>query len=351
VLVAALRDLQWRRKRFAITVIGTALVFAMSLLMSGLATAFRTEINRTLNDQRAEYWVTNSGEAGPFSAGLDLNAADVNAIATTGGITAAAPVVFGRSTASSPDIAVVDVNILGVDASGLGAPTKASAGSPLPVAGSVVVPSRVGAKVGDTLEVGGVAFTVGGVVGKASLFAGSPSVFLTIADAQRVMVGGLPLLSMILVNGDPSAIDAKYAVFSRSQVANDLSRPLASAEQSINFVKVLLWMVAALIVGSVVYLTALERSRDIAVFKATGVSTAAIGAGICVQAVILALAACAIGGVVALMLAPVFPMDVVVSGQSLALLPVLAVVVGMIAGLFGVRRTASVTPAAAFGGP
>ena len=45
-------------------------------------------------------------------------------------------------------------------------------------------------------------------------------------------------------------------------------------------IAVLLWIVAALIVGSVIYLSALERTRDFAVFKAVGVSTRSVIAGL-----------------------------------------------------------------------
>ena len=37
MILAALRDLQWRWKRFAIAIAATALVFSMSLVMSGLS--------------------------------------------------------------------------------------------------------------------------------------------------------------------------------------------------------------------------------------------------------------------------------------------------------------------------
>ena len=115
--------------------------------------------------------------------------------------------------------------------------------------------------------------------------------------------------------------------------------------------KVLLWIVAALIVASVVYLTVLERTRDFAVFKATGVSNRAIGAGICLQAVIISVVASLLGIVLAFLLSPLFPMDVVISTGSMVALPLLAVAVGVLAGLFGVRRTTKVAPATAFGGP
>ncbi len=65
----------------------------------------------------------------------------------------------------------------------------------------------------------------------------------------------------------------------------------------------LLWVVAATIIGSVLYLQAMERTRDFAVFKASGTSTAAIGVGLALQAVTLSLAAAAFAAVLALVLA------------------------------------------------
>ena len=43
MLLAALRDLQWRRRRVAITVIGTGLLLAMTLVLTGLSASFRVE--------------------------------------------------------------------------------------------------------------------------------------------------------------------------------------------------------------------------------------------------------------------------------------------------------------------
>jgi putative ABC transport system permease protein len=100
-----------------------------------------------------------------------------------------------------------------------------------------------------------------------------------------------------------------------------------------------------------VYLSALERSRDFAVFKAAGVSTGRIGVGLAVQAVLIALTASIVGGALAMFIAPKFPMDVIISRGSLFFLPLLAVVVGLLASLVGLNRVAKVQPALAFGGP
>ena len=48
MLFAALRDMQWRRRRLVIAIVSTGLVFAMTLVMTGLANGFRVEAQRTL---------------------------------------------------------------------------------------------------------------------------------------------------------------------------------------------------------------------------------------------------------------------------------------------------------------
>jgi putative ABC transport system permease protein len=352
MLRAALRDLQWRRKRFVITIIGTALVFAMSLLMSGLSNSFSVEIDRTLDAQQSEWWVTRNDAAGAFSPGSFLTDADVTTIRT--GFSDAAPMLYGSATAEtkpgSDGNEVINVTVFGVQPGELGSPTKVVEGTTELAGGQVIVPRKLGVHVGDTIRVAGVDLAVVGVVDKASLLAGTPTITVSLTDAQRMLLGGQPLSSMVIARGTPS-VPADYRVFTKAEARSDLMRPMENPAKSIDFVRILLWVVAGLIIASVVYLNVLERTRDIAVFKATGVSTAAIGAGICLQAVILAVLASLLGIGVALVLTPWFPMDVEIARSSMVQLPLLAIVVGVLAGLVGVRRTTSVAPATAFGGP
>lgn len=356
MLLAALRDLQWRRKRFAITIVGTALVFALSLLMSGLSHAFVVEIDRTLDDQGAEWWITRAEVPGAFSPGSFLTTVDVAAItAPTSGLDEAAGVLYGPATvdadpASDDPDDVVNVTVFGVTDGALGAPTAVVDGSAQVVPGSVIVPRSLGMSVGDTVRLASTDFVVGGIVDKASLIAGTPTLTLELGDAQRLMLGGQPLVSMVVATGDPTLPDG-YRADAEDRTRDDLLRPLENPVRSIDFVKVLLWTVAGLIVASVVYLTVLERSRDLAVFKATGVRSVAIGAGICLQAVIMAVLASLLGILLAVLLAPAFPMDVAIAGRSMVTLPLLAVAVGVLAGLTGVWRSMKVSPATAFGGP
>src|SRR4029077_11624063 len=66
VLIAALRDLQWRRRRFIIAIVGTGVVFAMTLVLTGLANGFTVEAHDTVDDAGVDHWMIPSGAAGPF---------------------------------------------------------------------------------------------------------------------------------------------------------------------------------------------------------------------------------------------------------------------------------------------
>ena len=165
------------------------------------------------------------------------------------------------------------------------------------------------------------------------------------------MANGQNVASMIVTKAVPTSVPDGMTAFDWRGTSTDLARPLMNATRSIDLIRILLWMVAALIVASVIYLSALERTRDFAVFKATGVRTRAIGAGLALQAIVIALAASVVGAILGLLIAPQFPMDVVISRGALLFSPVLAVIVGSLASLVGLRRIAGIEPAVAFGAP
>ena len=355
MLLAALRDLQWRRKRFVVAVFGTSLVLAMSLLMTGLSNSFSVEVDRTLDQQQATEWITIAGATGPFSWGSYLTPADVAALtASNSGLVDPAPILYGTATAeTAPDTSsnrIVTITIFGVQPGAIGAPTAVADGSLNLTTGTIIVPRALGKDVGDTLRIGGRDFTIGGLVDKASLLGGTPTVSMTIEDVQQVLFAGQPLVSMVLAR-DLTELDTSYRAFDRDEVFDDLMRPLQDPILSINFVNTLLWVVAAFIVAAIVYLNVLERARDFAIFKSAGVSTAAIGVGICLQAALIALCASGLAIVVGQLLAPYFPLTVVISTQSMVILPILATTVGILAGLVGVGFTSRVSPSSAFGGP
>jgi putative ABC transport system permease protein len=137
---------------------------------------------------------------------------------------------------------------------------------------------------------------------------------------------------------------------SGARVRTDLERPLASSTQTIGLLDALLLVVAAGIIGSILYLSALERVRDFAVLKATGASNLTLLAGLALQALLLAAVAALLAVLLANLLAPVFPFSIEIPTSAYLRLAVLTLVVGLIATLAGLRQAVGVDPALAFGG-
>jgi putative ABC transport system permease protein len=299
MLLAAIRDLQYRRRRVLVAVLGASLVLALSLVMSGLSASFTNGADRTIRALQAERWAVPADASGPFSSLRPVpltEALDHVSGAERGGVLVSR---INIGTAEDP----LDAIFLGVEPGRPGAPVDVDEGRPLGADGEVVLSSRFGFAVGDSVALNGDLYTVVGLV-DATLLAGSPVAIVTLADAQR----------------------------------------------TISLVRTLLWLVAALIVGSVLYLNALERTADVAVFKAVGVRGASVVAGMFLQATIVALAASLVAIVVAVLLAPVFPMRVEIPRGSIRTLPLIALAMSFLGALAGVRRAVAISPALAFRG-
>ena len=288
MLFVSLRDLQWRIRRFLIGVLATGLVFALALLISGINGSFQNEVGRTIRAIGVDRWVVSSKAFGPFTSSTFVPDSLTDTIKREPGVVAADPLDILHFTVKLP--AVRDLNVIGVVPGGLGNPT-ARDGRTIRASHEVEIDRSLGLKLGQTLRLGTTAFKVVGRTSGVTYNAGTPVVFIPLADAQRLMLGGAPLATAIVVRGTLASVPSGLRVMTNAGVMGDLRRPLHKATQTIGFLRVLLWLVAAGIIGSVLYLQALERTRDFAVFKATGVTNRTLLFGIAFQAVLLAVAA------------------------------------------------------------
>src|SRR3954462_6193764 len=89
---AAWRDVVFRKRRFAIAMTATALVFALSLLLSGVAASFTREADRTLDDIGADAWLVREGSPGPFTSFVPMRATWAEQL-TGAGVVASQPMV------------------------------------------------------------------------------------------------------------------------------------------------------------------------------------------------------------------------------------------------------------------
>lgn len=198
MLRAALRDLRWRMKRFVIATFGVSLVFAMSLVMDGLSASFSAEIERTMNATGAQTWVVADTATGPFTSFSLMPAGkvvDPNA----------SPVMLLRESIAVGD-GVEPVVVLAAQPGALGSP-RATIGSDLVGRGEVVVDRSLhNIGVGDSFLLGGQAFRVVGTVSGQRLAGGVPMVYMSLADAQDIAVGGQPVVTAFLFAKPPGTL-------------------------------------------------------------------------------------------------------------------------------------------------
>lgn len=341
------RDLMFRRRRFVIAAVATALVLAVTVLMSGLVVAVDRQNDRAVDRFAADQWWVADGASGPFTSGPTILADVAAAFAAAPGVTRAEPVLLLRGAITEGE-SITDVNVLGLGVGGLGTPAV-SEGRAVAGAGEVVLDDRLDYEVGEVATIGGRQLTVVGIAPDVTYLFGIPSAFLTIGDAQGIVAQGHPVASAIVTQGRTDAPPPGYTAYTSEEVAGDLARVLDSGMSSVALVRTILLLVAAGIVAFILYLSSLERTRDVAVLKATGATSRFIAAGLAVQGVLVALVASGVAVVFATALEPVFPLQLEVTAGIYLQLVAIAVGVGLLASLIGIRRALTVDPATAFG--
>lgn len=338
--------MKWRRRRFAAAILVTGLAFTLTLVLGGVLEHMRNESGRVVGMYPSGSWLVAAGATGPFTTSQFVGTEAIAGVRSTPGVQGASPLLIVRST-----IDRLDVNVVGYEVGGLTEPGNLVEGSRAVGRGLAIVDEMLDRRVGDTLTLAGRSYAVVGLTKDTSFYFSAPTVFLPIDDVQDQFLGGQELASTIIVTSD-GAYDPPdgFDVLTGDQVEDDLDRPLASTTQTLDIINGLLWIMAVGTVASMVYLTALERTRDFAVLKAIGSSGRSLALGLSAEALVLSLLAAVFGLMLALLIAPSVPFPVeITSGSALRLLGV-AVVVGIAASVVGVRRVAGTDPALAFGG-
>ncbi len=342
-------DLLFRKRQFLIAIGGAALVFAMTLLLAGLATGFAVEINRTVESFGADAWVVANASSSRVAALTPIAGSAGPRVAASPGVRKATPVIIVPQTASVGGVAPVSVNMIGLPIGGLGT-DQATQGTNVRGPGQAVVDTRMGLGVGRTFSVGPRTFRVVGVTSNRTLLGGLPNVYVTLGDARTTAFRGADLINAVLVTGIPTALPPGLTWRTNQAIEQSSLQQMSSGISSINNSKVFMALIAGIIVASLVYVTALERSRDFAVLKALGASSATLFGGLALQATIVALLAALAATVLAQFMTGVFQQPVSIPSSAYLILPLVAIAIGLLASLIALRRAVSADPAQAFAG-
>ncbi|MFZ0248991.1 MAG: ABC transporter permease [Acidimicrobiales bacterium] len=350
MLAVTFADLWFRARQFLIAVIGVGLVLALALGLSGLADGFHAEVASTVDAVGATSWVMAPSAHGRLTAFAAFPATTATEVAHEPGVRRASAVLLAPQQVVLVNGSPVPqtINLMGVQPGGLGAPQVVS-GHGLSGSHQAVVDSKVGAPVGSVLVLGGKPYSVVGTVDDRTLDGGVPLVYMPLATVQQAVLGGRPLVTAVATAGTPTTVPAGLVVLTPTSVVTDTVGALGSAVSSIDNTRTLMWIIAAAIVASMLYVAALERKRDFAVLKALGSSSAALFLSLVLEAVVVTLCAAILAEILSIFMGPLFAQAVDITPGARAVLPLIAVTVGVIASVSALRRVTGADPATAFG--
>jgi putative ABC transport system permease protein len=349
MLSITLFDLRFRARQFLIAVIGAALVFAIGLLNAGLANSFKAEVGRFTAGIGADSWVLPDGSSGPMTSFASLPDADVAAVRALPGVTRADPLITVPYETVHSGSYATSSTLVGFVAGGIGDVTP-HAGHDATAPGEAVVDSRLKLGLGTHFEIAGHPLTVVGISHGRTINGGVPVVAVPIADARAIVFGGNAFESVVVTRGTPTTTPPGLHAINTDAVRDDTLRPLRSPMSSLVKSMEMMWLIAAVIVAALLYVSTLERVRDFAVLKAIGSSNGSIFGGVAAQSVIVTLLGAVIAAATANLLKPLFPLPVAIPTWAFVTLPAVAVVVGLLSSLVALRRAVGVDPSLAFAG-
>jgi putative ABC transport system permease protein len=349
VLAVTFGDLLFRFRQFVIAIIGVTLALALALLSSGLVSGFSTEISQTVGGFGATTWVLSKAASGRITAFAAFPEHESQAIADVSGVHDSSPVLLIPLQVAHDGTTPLTINLVGVVPGKLGDPA-ATEGHDLNGPNQVVADDRLGVAIGSTLVLGGHELRVVGTVRDRTLLGGTPMIYASLKSAQEIVVHGQPLITAVVSRGSPAVLPRGFTRYTPVQVSATTLAQMQGAVTSIENMRWLMWILAAIILGALLYVAALERQRDFAVLKALGASSSALFGSLILEAIFVTLVATVLAELIANALTPfLFDQPVDIQLSAYATLPIIAIVVGALASLTALRRVVTADPAAAFG--
>jgi putative ABC transport system permease protein len=340
-------DFRARLQRFLVIGIGMALVLAITLLLSAFSEGFKLRSERLLDVFGGDRYAVAEGASGPMTsttplppdlldtfqrAGFEARSMFFapNAVSIDG---APAKVVVVGSTGDEPGLRLTEGRLVA-------GPDEALADEALVELG-----------LGDDFVLAGRPFTVVGMIEHATWDIATAGLFIDRQTAIDVLAGGQPVVTAIAIDGDGELppLPAGVSIHTRDQAFEDVLSRTEDAKRSIDAFKYTLWALAIVIVGAVLYLAAIERVRDFAIFKATGTANLDLVFGLGLQAAIVGVIAGVLSIGLAHLMMPVYP-GLLSLPFTLAwpVIPV-SVVIAVLSSMVGVKRAIQVDPSQAFG--
>ena len=352
------------RRRATLTVLGVAASLLLVLVLGGIFAGAVDRVTYYIRTSPADVFVSQAGVRTMHMSASTLPADAPERVAQVPGVAWAAPIAFASGSVAGPQGRQLTY-LIGYDTrTGRGGPRTVVAGR-VPGAGEAILDElaadRLGIGVGDRFTVMGMPVrAVGFSTGGSSIT--NTTVFVDLAEFARIHDGRVSyVLASLDTGADPGTVADRIrtevggvTVQSREQFAESEARIVTDMSADLLRLMSTIGLVIALAVIALGLMTAtLNRLRDFAVLKALGARTPRLAKAVAMQVLLTVVLASTVATTAALALAWALPtaapsVQISITAAAVAQTTATALVVGLIAALWPLRRIAALDAATAF---
>ena len=374
----AWRDISHSLGKFITTALGVGLLIGVVLVMIGIYRGMVHDAMIVPNSIAPDLWVVQKDTLGPFAESSRLHEDLKYSLKGFSGVDEVHPLTFQSLQIQKGD-KPIRVYTLGYEALSGFAPFTLTQGHPIKNRSKeIIVDTKTGFKLGDTIPLGRNTYTVVGLTHKAVSSGGDPMIYLDLREAQELQFlfsneqirndreRGVKSNTTAMVNAfsltlkpgyDPKTLGDEIhrwkhqEVYTAQEQSDILTKNLIerSAKQIGMFTMILL-IVSSVIISLIIYTMTIGKMKEIAILKLIGASNFLITKMIAQQSLLLGTIAFIAGAIFANASADHFPKTVILIPTDAMKLFVVVIIISFLASLGGIRWAQRIDPATAIGG-
>jgi putative ABC transport system permease protein len=375
-----LKDMAYRKARVILTTIGITVLIALILMLGGIMNGMRIQAQQYPTFTGANIWISAEGSGSAF-IGFSLLVPEH--LAYLGGAQplkpeSVSPLVFAHARPvirGKPGKAVV----VGYKPGKLGGPTRFDltegrlftasqyeewAEADIPPR-EVVVDEKMNLEIGERILIGNKDLKVVGKTKSLMFVLDTPLLFMDLRTAQEVLLKNSLHVNMMIAQTAGGYTPEKAAkeienfdaelktidVRTLKQTLGDIIDTYVDEPmKAVQFLRVMLWVAAGLIVGMITYVTTLEKTQEIGVLKAIGASDLYVSSLIIKQVVLMSVIGVVCGLILSYIFAVAAPIFVSIHPVESGIVVLISFIVCCAGGYLAGRKVITVDPMVAFRG-
>ena len=375
-----LKDMAYRKARVILTTIGITVLIALILMLGGIMNGMRIQAQQYPKFTGADIWISAEGSGSAF---IGFSLLIPEHLAYLDGAPplkpqSLSPLVFAHARPVIRGKLGKGV-VVGYKTDKLGGPTQFDLTEGRLVTASeyegwaeadippreVVVDEKMNLEIGERILIGNKDLKVVGKAKSLMFVLDTPLLFMDLRTAQEVLLKNSLHVNMMIAQAaegytpekaakDLENFDAELKTIDVRTLKQTLGDIIATyvdePMKAVQFLRVMLWIAAGLIVGMITYVTTLEKTQEIGVLKAIGASNFYISSLIIKQVVLMSVAGVVCGLILSYIFAVAAPIFVSIHPVESGIVVLISFVVCCAGGYLAARKAIAVDPMVAFRG-